>query len=93
MSPESYRLLHVRHEGGRRIASLVKRDAKSTARGERAVAVAESHELAVIDRDGRYACFADGAFIGWEEEPGPGGVLSVGVCRGEIEITEVRIAR
>jgi hypothetical protein len=93
MSPESYRLLHVRHEGGRRIASLVKRDAKSTGRGERAVAVAESHELAVIARDGRYACFADGAFIGWEEEPGPGGVLSVGVCRGEIEITEVRIAR
>ena len=93
MSPESFRLLHVRHEGGRRIASLVKREAKPAARGEREVAVADSHELVVIPRDGRFACYADGAFIGWEEEPGPGGVLSIGVNRSEIEITEVRIAR
>jgi len=94
MSEKSYHMLHVLATGEKRVASLLElRDNQAQGRGEIDIPAAESHEFAVVERGGRFACFVDGTFVGWEDGLGPGSRLSIGVNRGVIEVTEVRMAR
>jgi serine/threonine protein kinase len=94
MSEKSFRLLHVVQGEGGIVASLVERAKdKVNARGEKPMAARESHEFAVVERQGKFACFVDGHFLGWEDGPGPGARISIGVNRGVIDVTEVRISR
>ncbi|HKS17142.1 MAG TPA: hypothetical protein VJU16_07500, partial [Planctomycetota bacterium] len=94
MSDKSFRLLHVLRAEAGLLASLVDRAKdKVQGKGEKAIAAGESHEFAIVERGGKFACFVDGHFVGWEDGPGPGARLSIGVNRGVIDVTEVRIAR
>ena len=94
MSPKSFRALHVVQAEAGLIASVVDRhDGKVLGHGERPLEARETHEFAVVERQGRFACFVDGKFMTWEEAPAFGGRISICVNRAEIEVTEVRIAR
>lgn len=94
VSEETFRMVHVlKCNEGLMAVLLDRREEKTDGRGEKLLAASETHEFAIVERAGKFACFVDGAFIGWEEGPGPGSRLSIGVNRGEIEVTEIRIAR
>jgi hypothetical protein len=94
MSEKSFRMLHALQTGQGRIASLVERSGdRVEGIGERAMAATESHEFTVVERDAKFACFVDGVFVGWAAGPGAGRRFSIGVNRGEIEVTDLRLAR
>jgi serine/threonine protein kinase len=95
MKDKSFRMVHLLAAGSRRIASLVTRsDKKAEGRGELEIEPADQHEFAVVVVDGgRTLAFVDGRLVGWEQSAGPGDRLSIGVMRGEVVVTELRIAR
>lgn len=94
MSENSFRMLHVRQTPEGRVANLVEK-AGERVQGtqEKPVASAASHEFEVVKREERFACFVDGAFVGWAAGPGAGPKFSIGVHQGEIEVTDLRLAR
>jgi len=94
MAEKSYRMLHLLSIDGKLVAAPVDhREGRTEGRGEVEIPAAERHELAVVTREGRVFLFVDGKLVGWEKGSGPGSRVSIGVHRGEIVVTELRIAR
>ena len=94
MSENAYRMLHVRQTADGRVANLVeKAGEKVEGTQEKPVASAAKHEFVVVERDARFACYVDGTFVGWAAGPGAGGRFYIGVHQGEIEVTDIRLAR
>jgi hypothetical protein len=94
MAEKSYRMLHLLSVDGKLVAAVVdRREGRAEGRGEVEIAAADRHEFAVVAREGKLLFFVDGKLVGWEEGTGPGSRVSIGVHRGEIVVTELRIAR
>jgi len=94
MAEKSYRMLHLLSVQGKLVAAVVdRREGRTEGRGEVEIAAAGRHEFTVIAREGKLLFFVDGNLVGWEEGSDPGSRVSIGVHRGEIVVTELRIAR